>query len=237
MAGKDYTCANCGAGFVTSCERKIYCSNRCKVSAWKAKNPSAHKAGRERAALALAAINADKPKYSQVSFNVCATCSESFVSRRKASYCSKKCQPSSAREPSDGSINASRRCVICANPCGYTFGRPRSYCSVECAKKSVSYKEARRVRRHKRRALQRCAHVENVIPSKVFDRDKWKCQLCGCATPKKMRGTLSDNAPELDHIVPLSKGGEHSYLNTQCACRKCNARKSDRVLGQLLLIG
>ncbi|WP_425516052.1 HNH endonuclease [Rhizobium leucaenae] len=73
----------------------------------------------------------------------------------------------------------------------------------------------------------RAAYVENVDPIKVFDRDKWKCQICGVKTPRKLRGTLDDKAPELDHIMPLALGGAHSYFNTQCACRKCNAHKSD----------
>jgi len=34
--------------------------------------------------------------------------------------------------------------------------------------------------------------------------------------------------PSLDHIVPLSKGGEHSYANTQPAHLLCNIRKGNR---------
>ncbi|MHB8123996.1 MAG: HNH endonuclease [Desulfuromonadaceae bacterium] len=79
--------------------------------------------------------------------------------------------------------------------------------------------------------------VEAVNPIRVFERDRWKCQLCKRATPRKLRGTLDDRAPELDHIKPISKGGEHSYRNTQCACRACNLAKSDRPMGQMLLIG
>ena len=73
----------------------------------------------------------------------------------------------------------------------------------------------------------KAASVENVDPIKVFERDKWKCQICGVKTPRKLRGTINDRAPELDHIMPLSRGGAHSYMNTQCLCRKCNAAKSD----------
>lgn len=68
---------------------------------------------------------------------------------------------------------------------------------------------------------------ENVDPHKVFHAAGWKCQICGVDTPRSKRGTYDDDAPELDHIRPLAKGGEHSYTNVQCACRKCNAKKSD----------
>lgn len=55
--------------------------------------------------------------------------------------------------------------------------------------------------------------------------------------PRKLRGSLDDRAPESDHILPVSVGGEHSYRNTQCACRACNAANSNKPMGQMLLIG
>jgi hypothetical protein len=41
-------------------------------------------------------------------------------------------------------------------------------------------------------------------------------------------GTTSDDAPEHDHIVPLARGGEHTYENSQTLCRVCNILKGDR---------
>lgn len=41
-------------------------------------------------------------------------------------------------------------------------------------------------------------------------------------------GTYKVNAPELDHIIPIAKGGAHVWSNLQCACRECNAAKSDK---------
>lgn len=32
----------------------------------------------------------------------------------------------------------------------------------------------------------------------------------------------------IDHVVPRSKGGPHSWLNTVAACSRCNARKANR---------
>lgn len=92
----------------------------------------------------------------------------------------------------------------------------------------------KRAGKAKRRAAQRGVHAESLDPLKVFARDGWRCQLCKRKTPVNKRGTYDDDAPELDHIVPLSKGGPHTYANTQCACRRCNQLKSDRPLGQML---
>jgi 5-methylcytosine-specific restriction endonuclease McrA len=51
----------------------------------------------------------------------------------------------------------------------------------------------------------------------VFARDAHRCQYCG--------GT----AENLDHVVPRSRGGTHTWENVVAACRPCNARKEDRL--------
>lgn len=103
-----------------------------------------------------------------------------------------------------------------------------------CARSNA--KAQKRAARLARKALERTQTVERFDPLEVLERDGWRCHICGVNTPKRLRGTYADNAPELDHIIPLAAGGEHSRRNTACACRKCNIKKSDRPLGQLLLI-
>lgn len=51
----------------------------------------------------------------------------------------------------------------------------------------------------------------------VFARDGSKCQYCGSA------------AENLDHVIPRSKGGPHTWENVVAACRRCNTRKEDRL--------
>jgi 5-methylcytosine-specific restriction endonuclease McrA len=50
----------------------------------------------------------------------------------------------------------------------------------------------------------------------VFARDAWACQYCGAP------------AENLDHVIPRSKGGAHSWDNVVAACRRCNSRKENR---------
>ena len=50
----------------------------------------------------------------------------------------------------------------------------------------------------------------------VFARDAWTCQYCGRA------------AENVDHVLPRSRGGEHTWENVVAACRSCNSRKEDR---------
>lgn len=93
-----------------------------------------------------------------------------------------------------------------------------------------------RVKKHRERARRFGVAYEPINPMTVFDRDRWHCQICGCKTPKKLRGTYEANAPELDHIMPMALGGSHTWLNVQCACRQCNIRKgSTKALGQMQL--
>jgi 5-methylcytosine-specific restriction endonuclease McrA len=54
----------------------------------------------------------------------------------------------------------------------------------------------------------------------IFLRDEHCCQYCQKQFPRQQ---LS-----LDHIQPRSRGGENSWENIVCACRKCNVRKGGR---------
>jgi len=131
-----------------------------------------------------------------------------------------------------------RTCIECGKWFDDGNGLHAKLCSEKCKKKrqksSEAYKANKRASRLARKALERARTVEVFDPHEVLERDGWKCQICGRKTPKKLRGTYKDNAPELDHIVALANGGEHSRANTQCACRACNARKcAGRAVGQM----
>jgi 5-methylcytosine-specific restriction endonuclease McrA len=119
------------------------------------------------------------------------------------------------------------KCKHCLDVFSPLYGYGHLRVCVPCA--TVRRQSTKRTHRLARKAMERAATVENVNPMLVFDRDSWRCRLCGIPTPQAKRGTYEPNAPELDHVVPLAKGGEHSYRNTQCACRRCNALKSDRL--------
>jgi len=57
-----------------------------------------------------------------------------------------------------------------------------------------------------------------VTRRSVFVRDGHKCQYCGA------------QAENIDHVVPRSRGGDHSWENVVACCRRCNTRKEDRLL-------
>ena len=88
-------------------------------------------------------------------------------------------------------------------------------------------RELDRATQMRRRARKAAVTVEYVDPLHVFERDGWICQICGCDTRDK-RNPAPDS-PTIDHIVPISRGGPHSYANTQCLCRRCNRLKGASV--------
>ncbi len=65
-----------------------------------------------------------------------------------------------------------------------------------------------------------------AIPKKVrfevFKRDSFKCQYCGQSAP--------DVVLHIDHIHPVSKGGDNNIMNLITSCQGCNSGKSNRLL-------
>jgi hypothetical protein len=107
----------------------------------------------------------------------------------------------------------------------------RALCK-EC--KKSNNKITRRKAKYKRSALIRKATTAyGVDPLYIFNRDRYKCKFCGIKVQKK--NIHADNAAELDHIVPISRGGHHADYNCQTLCRKCNQSKSNKMIGQLLI--
>jgi 5-methylcytosine-specific restriction endonuclease McrA len=62
------------------------------------------------------------------------------------------------------------------------------------------------------------ARVSKSKRRKIYDRDKYICQICG-----ELLGPDGDLT--LDHIIPRRFGGDKSYENLRVACRPCNSSK------------
>lgn len=207
-------CKACAVVFSSKGEsRKRYCSEGCRA-AWKA----AHR---------------PPPSFSVYRMRCEECCVRVDGKQSGTRFCSPACNARFFHKQATEEKRAERTCPECAVVFIPEYGRAHStYCSTACATR-----RNRRVRRKIERARLRGAKTEPVDPIKVFDRDGWRCHMCGVKTPRRLRGSFKDKAPELDHIIPLAKGGEHSYRNTACSCRKCNGAKADSSKGQLRLFG
>jgi 5-methylcytosine-specific restriction endonuclease McrA len=68
----------------------------------------------------------------------------------------------------------------------------------------------------------RVPFVRSKSPSKrnVYRRDGNCCQYCGCH--------LNARNASIDHVMPRSRGGGHSWNNMVSACKPCNRKKANR---------
>jgi 5-methylcytosine-specific restriction endonuclease McrA len=55
----------------------------------------------------------------------------------------------------------------------------------------------------------------------LMHRDRYRCAYCG------------GRAETIDHVMPRSRGGPHSWQNCVACCAKCNHRKADKLLSEL----
>ena len=70
--------------------------------------------------------------------------------------------------------------------------------------------------------------ISKKLRFEVFKRDSFKCQYCGKSAP--------DVVLNVDHIMPVAKGGTNDIFNLITACESCNSGKSDRTLDDSTVI-
>lgn len=80
------------------------------------------------------------------------------------------------------------------------------------------------------RARSAGAQYEPISRSKVYERDDWTCGICREPVDRDQRAP-HPRAASLDHIKPLSRGGDHLYANVQCSHFLCNSTKGARWVG------
>ena len=184
----------------------------------------------------------DGHRVSVTSFrNRCVTCG--IRHSRRSPYCTERCRPAPIYQPV-----VEAECRRCGNKFDRRQdGASRFLCSEACAdeakkearrrsRAAPAAQAARKADKKRRKAMARGAlGSEAVDVTKVFERDGYRCGICGGKTLQSKRGTYHPRAPELDHIVAIALGGSHTYANVQCACRKCNSAKGAASLGQLHL--
>lgn len=164
--------------------------------------------------------------------NICKYCGFLFVGLKKQ-LCSDNCRKSLARDKSYARdrLRNNKPLVVCKQ-CGISFiaeygTKKRVFCSIKCAGKFAHRKKHGMYKKRIKKVS-----LEFVDPYKVMKRDGYRCKICGIETPLSKRGKYEPDSPEIDHMIPLGKGGFHAYINVQLLCRSCNALKSDSLTFQ-----
>lgn len=65
------------------------------------------------------------------------------------------------------------------------------------------------------------AKISDDVRYNVLKRDGFRCCICGATADDGVR-------LEVDHIIPVSKGGKSTYDNLQTLCERCNRGKRDK---------
>lgn len=63
--------------------------------------------------------------------------------------------------------------------------------------------------------------IPKSVREYVFQRDNYQCRSCG-----KNQQEITLN---IDHIIPLAKGGSNDMSNLQTLCRPCNQQKKHHI--------
>lgn len=120
---------------------------------------------------------------------------------------------------------------------GAKYYRNSGYCSAECrdahTKESakISHRGRRDSHRHRARKYG-CEYDSSVTLKKLIKRDGLKCAICGemCdIKDNRWSKYLGPMSPTIDHIIPMAKGGGHTWENVQIAHAICNTYKSDNI--------
>ena len=61
--------------------------------------------------------------------------------------------------------------------------------------------------------------VTNKMRFAIYERDHYRCRKCGRKT----------NDLEVDHIIPIAKGGKSTFDNLQTLCHRCNVKKGANI--------
>lgn len=94
----------------------------------------------------------------------------------------------------------------------------RAYAEAEEARKSTQRFRTARYRSNLDVTDHEWQHRRLV----VFNRDGLACAYC----------SQTDGPFEVDHIIPLSRGGSSELHNLCVACASCNASKRDKLLAE-----
>lgn len=96
----------------------------------------------------------------------------------------------------------------------------KNWCVLPASQTELSqYRSSKQVNQTKTTAVNKRCSIDPMVRKYIYRQSNRKCALCGKAV-KYTDFTI-------DHIVPLSMGGENDIDNFQCTCRACNQFKGN----------
>lgn len=172
-------------------------------------------ANRKNAALGAAAVKTIYAEKYNANPSFCQHCGTQLPQKKKTNkYCSQSC---AAKANNTGKVKVPRKaCAHCGNP---TLNK---FCSTKCSgdsRRKYSAEESIKVRKKRQREISA----------------KYRAALRNQTPPDANHAAIRefyDRCPkghEVDHIIPISKGGLHTLDNLQYLTISENRKKSNKI--------
>lgn len=142
--------------------------------------------------------------------------------KNKTKFCSQRCARIHRGEIFDHG-ELSKICPICGHRF-MTYKSKKITCSEKCS----------RIRTWRIKDNSGIKIDYDISLEKLAERDDNMCQICGEPVDWEVKQLIrvryryGGRYPSIDHIIPKSKGGLHSWDNVQLAHIRCNSRKRDK---------
>lgn len=203
-------CRKCGSIFYHTHKDQKYCSNICATNAQKGKRNSSRQ---QRIAC------------------MCRFCGSivlrtEYESHGKECFCDGECYLQfrklfSTMVRASFSVKSDQSCEFCGKGIVGDLKAKRKFCSKRCVQSA-----AKQVRKMRKKVN---GPIELISVDLLAEQHQWVCCGCKCVCTKS-NGNSNPYDATIDHIIPVSKGGTHTWDNVQLMCRSCNNAKSDTLL-------
>ena len=71
-------------------------------------------------------------------------------------------------------------------------------------------------------------YIEHVDPLELYNEQNGICYMCF--------ESFDFKCMEMDHMIPISKGGQHKKSNVKMCCPTCNKKKGTKLINELEVI-
>ena len=112
----------------------------------------------------------------------------------------------------------------------FVSSRRKYFCSTECCDR---YNNATK-KNLKRKRIEQNGKTEDITLTSLIKKEKNVCHICGKKCNRKdyvitKQGYFiaGKSYPSIDHVIPVSKGGTHTWDNVKLAHMSCNSIKSN----------
>lgn len=236
-------CLFCGKVFQTERKNKVYCSKKCSTNASRKRNGIKPTLEREIVCKECGKVVITTNSRKEFCSKLCASKNyekrrphksgmyiDEYLKYRKVQAEQEKNKRKVEKQFYNAIHTVERECVICGEPFYCLDSDKRLTCSGDCSKRYSNLKRDKRIPK------------EQIIDTdisiiKLYKRDHGKCYICGvnCSfddwkiSPRGFKYP-GDTYPEIEHVIPVSRGGFHAWDNVRLACHKCNAIKKDDII-------